>query len=206
MDREGPEPGPSRGGDASAFPGSEWLRGPSPRAILHNLLDHDPFELGGRSVARLEQRALLLSGNKLWLRALARVAHAALGYHGEPALETWLRQKMDVSLEEILEEELQAELEGQPLDVPPEPHHLFVSQHFGVEPGMARRACLRFNGLPESVRRVFFAIAVHKKSVNRCVAEGNGPPERVRDDFELAVRALSAYPEPDDLDLLGLPW
>lgn len=206
MDEDELDPRRARDGGGKDFPGAEVLRGKSPREVLHRLLDHDPFELSNRVTARLDERAYLLSHQRVWLRTLARVAHAALGYQGRPPLDEWLRGRLDKSLNEILAEQVQAELEAAPLEVPPEPHHRFVSERFGVEPGQARRACIRFNGLPDPVRQTFFALAVHKKTLHRYVAEGYGPPERVRADFETAVRALAAYPDADDLDMWEAIW
>ncbi len=206
MDEDDFDSRATRDGGGESFPGAELFRGKSPRAVLHLLLDHDPFELAARVTARLEQRALLLSHDRVWLRTLARVAHAAPGYRGRPPLDEWLRGRLDKSMDEILAEQVQQELEAAPLELPAEPHHAFVTERFGVEPGQARRACVRFNGLPDRVRHTFFALTVHGRSVHRHVAEGHGPPERVQADFETAVRALAAYPDAEDLDLWGTPW
>lgn len=181
--------------------GAEALRGSSPRALLHRLLDHDPFELQARSVGRLEQRALLLPERRVWLRALARVAHAGLGYRGSPPLDEWIAARIDKAIEEIQDEDLQAELANEPLQVPYEGRLLALSQGLGLEIGMTRRACIRFNGLPDRVRQTFFAVSILGRPVNRYVAEGNGPPEQVNADLRAALLALSAYAEADDLDL-----
>lgn len=195
-----------REGGGKDFPGAEVLSGGSPRAVLHRLLDHDPFELAARVTAHLEEHALLLSHDRVWLRTLARVAHAAPGCRGRPPLEEWLAGRLATSIGEILAEEVERELEAAPLEVSAEPHEAFVAERFGVEPGQARRACIRSNGLPDRVRRTFFALAVKGLGVRRHVAEGHGPPERVHADFETAMRALAAYPDAEDLDLWGMPW
>jgi hypothetical protein len=44
--------------------------------------------------------------------------------------------------------------------------------------------------LPIETRRAFFAIAVEGKSIHRYVAEGNGPPQLVRERLDAALRAL----------------
>jgi len=48
-----------------------------------------------------------------------------------------------------------------------------------------------FNFLPDRVRGAYFAVLVQGKTVNRYVAEGHGPPERVKADIEMALRAIS---------------
>lgn len=191
---------------ARPFPGAEVLRGRSPLEVLHRLLDHDPFELQTRSVGRLEQRALLLHERRVWLRALARVAYAGPRYAGHPSLEEWLAGRIDQAIEEILEEDLEAELAGEPIDVPYEGRLVALAEGLGLEIGMTRRACIRFNSLPEEVRRTFFAISIHGKSIHRWVAEGHGPPLRVHADLRHALSALSAFPAADDLDLGDAPW
>lgn len=183
------------------FPGSEALRGRSPMEVLHRLLDHDPFELQGRSVGRLEQRALLLAERRVYLRTLARVAYAAPRYRGEPPLDDWLVGRIDQAIEEILEEDLEAELSGEPVEVPYESRLVSLSETLGMEVGMTRRACLRFNALPDRVRHAFFAVAIQGKTVHRYVAEGQGPPLRVVADLRRALDALSAPAEGDDQDL-----
>ncbi len=192
---------PAEGSGGKEFPGSEALRGRSPMEVLHRLLDHDPFELQGRSVGRLEARALLLAERRVYLRTLARVAYAAPKYRGVPPLDEWLEGRIDQAIEEILEEDLEAELSGEPLAVPYESRLVSLSESLGLEIGMTRRACLRFNALPDRARRAFFAVAIQGKTVHRYVAEGQGPPLTVVADLRLALDALSAPAAGDDLDL-----
>lgn len=192
--------------DTRDFPGAESLRGQSPMEVLHRLLDHDPFELQTRSIGRLEERALLISERRVYLRALARVAYGAPRYRGEPPLDDWLAGRIDQAIEEILEEDLEAELANEPIPVPYESRLVSLAEGLGLEIGMTRRACLRFNALPDRVRRTFFALAIHGKTLKRHVAEGNGPPLQVHADLHDALSALSAYADPDDLDLGEVPW
>lgn len=197
---------PEGGIRGEPFAGAGALRGRSPKEVLHRLLDHDPFELEARSSARVDQRALLVSVSRVGLRALARVAYAAMRYAGQPPLAEWLSEQIDMSIEEILEEDVEAELSCEPLEPPYERHLLFVSQSLGIELGLARRACIRFNALPEPARRTFFALHVHGKSVHRWVAEGHGPPAVIHEELHRALSTLSAFPDGEDEDLSEVPW
>ena len=188
------------------FPGCEVLVGQSPREVLHRLVDHDPFELGARSEARLDARALLLPQRRVWLRALARVAYASMRYAGDPPLDPWLGGRVDAAIDEIQSEEVEAEYAGDPPGLDDVRHLVFVSERFGIEIGSARRSCNRFNALPDAVRATFFALAVHGKPVRRWVAEGNGPPLAVREDLNLAFCTLSTPPDPDPRDFPDDPW
>ncbi len=188
------------------FPGCEVLVGQSPREVLHRLVDHDPFELGARSEARLDARALLLPQRRVWLRTLARVAYASMRYAGDPPLDPWLAGRVDVAIDEILFEEVEAEHGDEALDLDDVRHLVFVSQRFGIEIGSARRACNRFNALPDGVRATFFALAVHGKPLRRWVAEGHGPPLAVREDLNLALCTLSNPPDPDPPEFQDDPW
>ena len=49
-----------------------------------------------------------------------------------------------------------------------------------LDVGRSRLACCVLNNLPEETRKAFHAYAMEGKTVNRYVAEGNGPPERMK--------------------------
>lgn len=67
----------------------------------------------------------------------------------------------------------------------------FLAETLGIPVALARRACVAFNYLPDRIRGAYYAVLVEGKTVNRYVAEGHGPPERVRADIEAAIRAIS---------------
>ena len=67
----------------------------------------------------------------------------------------------------------------------------FLAETLGIPKALARRACVAFNYQPERVRCAYFAVLVQGKTVNRYVAEGHGPPERVKADIEMALRTIS---------------
>lgn len=177
-------------GEAS-FPGGEILRGKSPREILARLVDGDPLEIEARCRERIEALAYLVDLPRTYLRAVARVAHAAVRWRGEPPLSEWLQERIDFSIGELVDEDREEELGGVPPVESGHSRYAFVSEVLGIEPALGRLACLAFNNLPERVRCSFNAVAVLGMTVNRRVAQGYGPPERVKAEIELAMTAIS---------------
>jgi DNA-directed RNA polymerase specialized sigma24 family protein len=178
------------GGD---FPGKDILGHGSPREILRRIGDGDPLEIIPRSIDYARELAVLIDARRLAIRAMARTAHAAPRYSGTPPLDEWLRKMIDISVNDLIREDREEERAGIPPSEPWDPRFAFVSETFGVEPGAARRASIAFNVLPSDVRRAFFAIAVDRKKLNRYVAEGNGPPEKVRAHVRRALEAISGH-------------
>ncbi len=182
---------------ASDFPGRAILGARSSREVLARLLDGDPLEIDARCRERIVARALMLALRRVYLRAVARIAHQGPRYLGVPGLDVWLTQRIDESLDDLIAEDREEELSGVPPTSPWDPRFAFVSETLGIEPALARRACLCFNMLPDEVRRTYFAIAVERKSLHRYVAEGHGPPARVREQLDQALRALGLPIDPD---------
>jgi hypothetical protein len=181
------------GDHAGDRPGAvpEILRGKSPRQVLERLLQGDPLELAARCRESLEGSARLLDPSRLHLRALARVAHAALHYTGDPPLADWLERRIEQSIQELLAEDREEVRQGLPLPTPSDPRYAFVSEVLGLEPAQALHACVAFNALAHEVRCVWFALTIGGMTVNRYVAEGHGPPGRVKAHLKLALRTIA---------------
>ncbi len=203
----GPDPSADRGGEEElrtyrvpprpSFPGSEVLIGRSPRAVLDRLLDGDPLDLASHVEARLLERAYFVSFDRVVKRTAARLAYAAMAYRGEPPLADWIAIAIDQSLEELLCEDIEAERRGIPPASPWDPDFAMFTEIAGVEPGQARSMCVAFNALPEEVRRTVYAVLVERKSFNRWVAEGHGPPERAKAMLKRGMLALLLMHDPD---------
>lgn len=178
-------------GEPSDEPGNALLRGESAREILKRLLDGDPLELGARCRDRIETRAYLLDVARLHLRAVARVARAAQGRDGRMSLGEFIMERIEYSMQELIQEDREEELSGIPCADPEDGRFAFLAETLGIPTALARRACVAFNYLPERVRCAYFAVLVQGKTVNRYVAEGHGPPEKVRADIEMAVQTIS---------------
>ncbi len=170
--------------------GFESLVRGSPHEVLARLVDGDPLELDARCRARLRERALLLCVRRLHLRSVARIAHAAKRYRGELPVDEWIGGRIDYSIGELIDEDREDERSGVPPSRLGDARYAFLSETLGVEPGLARRACVGFNSLADDVRSTYFAIVVDRKTIRRYVAEGHGPPDRVRSQLSLALRTL----------------
>jgi hypothetical protein len=173
------------------YPGREILGAGSARSVLERLMDGDPLEIGPRCQERIEHHAILVAWDRLWLRSAARIAYSAPTYDGTPPLDLFLMEHVDLSIDELIEEDREEENAGQPPLEPWDPRYSFLAETVGMEPALARKACIRFNDLPEAVRRTYFAVALARKTIHRWVAEGHGPPHKVKEDLKRAFAALS---------------
>jgi len=193
------EPPADRAPEAPQYPGCELLRASRPRDVLARLTDGDPLGLRERCRERLRLRAVLVSENRLFLRSVARVAYASMTYRGTPALATWLRERIDQALRELLTEDYEADRVEEPqADDEDEERYAFLTDVLGVDTVVARRASVVFNSLPDPVRQAFWALVIEGKSINRHVAEGHGPGRRVRARVKRAILAISLLRDPGD--------
>ncbi len=155
----------------------------SPRLLLRRLIPRDPWGLHER--CRLGRRAAgaFVPLHRLTLRALARAAYDARDGSDGSATRSrgaWLDRCVERALRELLEEQWTEEDLGTPLDpLRDAPFYCLFSRATGVQLRRARPVCVSLNALPRATRRAFFAVRFLRKSRNRYVAEGHGPPERV---------------------------
>jgi hypothetical protein len=199
MQPRGPRRKPEQrraGGGNTSFPGSEILHQPSTRDVLRKILEGDPLGIAERSSLRLKERAILLDTARLTLRAMARTAHRARAYQGDPALSDWLAQRIDESIRDLIEEDREGERAGAPIGDDPEDRFAFLTETIGVTPAMARRVCVVFNDLPDERRHAFWSMVIEGKSLNRYVAEGHGPPDQAKEHLKQAFLALSLLQGP----------
>lgn len=194
---EGLQPPPPR----ASFPGSEWLVAESPKEVLHRLLDGDPLRMADRCRLRMRKRAFFLNAERLHFKALARTAYASMGYEGHPALGNWLEECIDQAMEDMRSEQYEEEFRS----LPPEQSedgdfYANFAEKTGIEVGLARLACLALNNLPEETRLAFQAVGIEGKTVHRYVAEGHGPPDRVRRLLRSAALSVLLVLEEGKLD------
>ena len=166
------------------------LRAPTAREVLARLVDGDPLELEQRCRARQRERALLIDPYQLQLRTAARIAHAARGYAGRPPLPSWIDERLEEALGDLVEEDRLADENGELPTEPWQPRIQYLSDALGLDPVLARRACIAFNQLPHDVRRTAWEVLIEGKSLNRCVAEGHGPPATVQQRIREALQAM----------------
>lgn len=189
-------------GAAKRSPGGDLLVGDSSRAILAKISDGDPLGMLERCQARVREHAVLLDGDRLISRALARTAYTAFREGAKSPLSEWIEAQIDRSIEELVVEDDEEERGGRVPVEANDPRYAFIAEALGVTPAVARKACVVFNHLPRAVRRAYWAIAVDGKSVFRYVAEGFGPPALVEERVKRALTAFSLLRDPGGTDAL----
>lgn len=187
-----PSPPPKQG-----FEGCEHLSAGSAREVLARILDTDPLALAERCERHLHAHAHLVDRDRLLARTAAHVALSARGYAGTPPLDTWLAAHIERTLGEILREDLAAVRGGEPLRASEAAHFRFLVEAFGVEPAIARRAAVAFNGLPDEVRGDWWALVMHRKSLAERAAECSAAAERVETNVKRALTTIALLRDPE---------
>lgn len=177
--------------DGERFPGAKVLVARSPRVVLERLLAGDPLALRRRTRGVLERERWFLPPACVLFRSAARVAYDAMSYRGRPALDVWLAGRIERAIADALVDQREEERMQLPAeDAEDGAFHAAIARRLGVEETLGRLACTILNGLPLEVRRAVHATVVERKSINRWVAEGHGPPARVRRHLRRARRAI----------------
>jgi hypothetical protein len=148
---------------------------------LRRIEDGDTLEIAARTQRRLRAECLFLEPERLILRAMARTAILAPKYEGTPPLDEWLDKIVVLAIEDLLREQEHEEDRGlDVMDSLDRNFYLRFSVIAKIPSRHGRLACLVMNQLPPEDRRTFFAVIVEGKGINRWVAEGNGPPQRIQ--------------------------
>lgn len=121
------------------------LCGSTPREVLARIVRDDPLRLRRRIGRRLVERSLLLDADRVLLRALAHVAHAAARYQGRPELAAWLLVHIDRAIDACV----RAEASAAGL-------HAQLAPPLQLDPSALALACRAFNQLDDEVRAAFF--------------------------------------------------
>jgi len=165
--------------------------------VLAKLVEGDPLNIHERCMQRMRSRAVLVSLDRLALRAMARIARFAMKYRGLPELELWIRAQIDDSIEDLIVEDREAERACIPSTSSENGPYGFVSEALGVEPALARRVCVVFNNLADVERRAFWAVVMEGKPIERCAAEGQGSLADMRAALHNALLRLSLLDDDD---------
>jgi hypothetical protein len=184
------------------FPGGALLAGDCASEVLSRIADGDPLGVDLRCARRLRERALLLAQHRVLARSLAWIARSAIRYRGQPELDEWIATHVDLAIDTLLDEDREDERVGHPLSEPLDPRFAFVSEVWGVEPSLARKACIAFNALPLAVRRTYWAVVVDGQTLRRHVAEGFGPRRLAEARLRRAITALGTFEDPGGTDPL----
>ncbi len=166
--------------------------GRSALEILRTIMKDDRLELWSRCADRLLERCYLVDMERLVARSAARIAYAGQTYEGVPEFTDFVRERIDYAMDELMREDREEERAGKPVVPGEDSRYRFVSEVLGMELGVTRRGVCQFNVLDERIRHSFFALVVQSKRLRRYVAEGFGPPERVREQLRIAFEQLGA--------------
>ncbi len=160
-----------------------------PRDVLARIVEGDPLGLRPLLAARVQRRCLLVDADRVHLRALALCARYAPSYRGRPGLEEWLTLLVDRALDEVVDEEAQRLEQAIPSRAVEEGAFAQLARPLGLGPDEARRACARFNRLPQEQREAFHAWVLERGTLDELARRtGLGAGEFAR----RARRALAA--------------
>ena len=179
-----------------------FLASGTPQEVLVRLVDGDPLGVRARAVARLREARLVLDGERVALRCLARVARAAQFYRGRPSFETWLDERCDEALRDLVEEERLAVSRGEPVASEPNVVLRLFAEPLGLEPAAARRACVTLNERPFEERDAFFALVLEARPLDEVARERDLDPTLVA---RRARRVLLALLRSDEREQEMLP-
>ncbi|MCK6445779.1 MAG: hypothetical protein L6Q99_05250 [Planctomycetes bacterium] len=182
------EPHSSRG-DGEPFPGARWLRGKSAKEIFERLLAAKELELGARVAARLESRAVLLDPERTLMRSIAHIARRARVYEGDPPLEEFLQDGVDRGIDDLIEEDVEAERSQTP--IADETRYQAVCAVLGSQASDARRICVVLNTQADELRHAAFAVLVQRKTLDEHARATSISRERTRELVRESLRRLS---------------
>jgi hypothetical protein len=185
------------------FPGRDLLRGKSAMEVLEKLYRGDPLELLPRARERVRAQAVMLGGDSLFMRTVARLAQAAHGYRGLPALDEWISERMDGALRDLLNEDRESEREKTPFSAQSDPRYRFLTDALGIEPALTRRACVEFNALPKDLRQTFLAVFVDSQTIRDWAIESRVTPDQVKRQLRKALYRMGVR---RDVNLERLEW
>lgn len=185
--------GPGEGGDrpgGSPGLGRRILGSGTAREILAKLVRGDPLGLVGRCRLHILDQALLVDPTRLSVKTFARAAYVAAlrGYHGKPALDVWLDQRMTEALEELWLDDAEQEMQGTPPSEVDQPFLETVAHLTEVENELARRLCLVFNRLPLAQRRPFFLVAIDGRSFEQAALALDRPVDELTQEVDETYR------------------
>jgi hypothetical protein len=156
----------------------------SPREVLARLVRDDPLEVRARVASRLRSEAVLLDGDRVHLRALARISRAAGAYRGRPDLPEWVDGAVADAVEELVREEHELARSRIPearasdaagatsATVAADPDAFSsLATPLGLDPGSVRRACAAFDVLPFAERSAFFRLVLEAGDLDAAARE-----------------------------------
>lgn len=185
--------GSFRASDASSEPGDpgngRLLRGGTPREILNRIAHGDPLELGARADVFQEHAGLLLSPDRLQVRAMALVAYEACRRSPPHDIGPWIHTRLEHAAEALLDEDREAEGCGDPVPSSSGHYEAMVAA-FGVEPGLSRRMSVVFHDLAFPKRQLLRALLRDGRTLAELATEFRRPVGELRGEVRSALESL----------------
>jgi len=161
----------------------ELLERDDVRSILSRLIEGDPLELSLLANSVVSTETLMVHPARLAARTSAQLAFRAFaGDRPSASVLTWLQRWTRRCLEDLIEEDVDAEQRRAPLSAAElEEFSELVPSTTGIEPQLSRLAAVLFNRYRSQDRLVFY----------RCAIEGFSIPDAARE-AGLPARATSS--------------
>ena len=147
----GPEPEPSQ---------LRYLELGDVNDIYSKISNGDPFHLEARSGHRLHVRWYILDPERVYQKAMAYVAHRAAAKEPDRGKAAWFDSCIDAAIRSILTEDREMERAGHSPGLNEDWAHEHLARMFQIPLGLARKASVQFNDLPDLDRRAFFDLIV----------------------------------------------
>ena len=154
------------------------------------------LDLEARCARRIRDRALLIDPGALGEFALLRIVHAELRVENGRWADESVGEQIDGAIRDLLIADEEAEATGQIERAPRDSPHAFLTLWFTIESALARSAAVRFNGLPERIRQVFFGVIIESKRPEDLAASRSIGSGTIQADLNEAFRALFMLPGP----------
>jgi len=164
----------------------------TPREVLARISNGDPLALRARVAQSLRERAVLLDGDRVHLRALARCARESPRLFGTRDVGAFLDASVRRAVDELVAEDLEA---GRNRTAASGTGALAeLAGPLGLDPTSARDACSLLNARPLPERRALFGLLIDNRSLDELAREaGTSASEvgrRARRALDAALRAV----------------
>lgn len=148
--------------------------GRTPEDVLERLMADDPLRLRALAGQRIRASARFVDADRVVLRGLARIAHAAT-LDGPPRDRSWLVAEVDAAIDDVVAQERAAspggEHDASPFEV--------LARPVGLDGRALRVACDDFNARPFVERIAFFSLFVEARSLDAAAVACSTTPTEV---------------------------
>lgn len=177
-----------------------FLRGADANEILSRLSAGDPLRLQEAAARRLREVWFLLEPERVYHRALAVCAKAASKEDPPADLAIWLRSKLDLAIDQLVQKDHEAEHAHPELVAEDEMVFPLLTDSLMLDPELVRSTSVSFNALDPLPRRAFFELLIEGRAVGEVIEAGPWDEDGLYDAIQtaLATMKLDVQPDPPD--------